>query len=141
MLEIYNEQVRDLLNPSTKAGSESKGLEIRQGGKEKGTFVSGLEVRAVSAYDDVVSIMNEGNSNRAVGCHNLNEHSSRSHSVLTILVEGTNKHTGRGLRGKLNLIDLAGSERVSKTDASGERLKEAQFINKSLSAIGDVVAT
>jgi len=77
--------------------------------------------------------------NRAVGNHSMNEHSSRSHLILTVRVTGKDLHNGTVTRAKLNLIDLAGSERISKTDAEGERLKEAQSINKSLSALGDVI--
>jgi kinesin family protein C2/C3 len=83
--------------------------------------------------------MKLGQTNRAVGSHDMNEHSSRSHSILTVTCRGRNKLDGSTTFGKLHLIDLAGSERVGKTDASGDRLKEAQNINKSLSALGDVV--
>ena len=69
----------------------------------------------------------------------MNEHSSRSHSILTLAVKGKNRIDGTSNVGKLHLIDLAGSERLSKTDATGDRLKEAQNINKSLSALGDVI--
>lgn len=83
--------------------------------------------------------MKQGQANRAVGSHDMNEHSSRSHSILTVTCRGKNKIDGATTYGKLHLIDLAGSERISKTDASGDRLKEAQNINKSLSALGDVI--
>ena len=72
--------------------------------------------------------MSQGQSNRAVGSHDMNEHSSRSHSILTVVCRGRNKLDGTVTFGKLNLIDLAGSERISKTDATGDRLKEAQNI-------------
>ena len=87
----------------------------------------------------VHQLMNTGNKNRAVGGHDMNEHSSRSHSIITIMCKGKNSKDGSTTSGKLHLIDLAGSERISKTDATGERLKEAQNINKSLSALGDVI--
>ena len=83
--------------------------------------------------------MSRGNANRAVGGHDMNAHSSRSHSIITIVCRGTNTKDGSVTFGKLHLIDLAGSERISKTDATGDRLKEAQNINKSLSALGDVI--
>lgn len=131
MLEIYNETIRDLL------GEQGEKLEIRQ--TERGNSVPGLTEVDVSSTEEVLRLMETGQSNRAVGAHDMNEHSSRSHSILTIQVVGVNKHDESQSFGKLHLIDLAGSERVSKTDATGERLKEAQNINRSLSALGDVI--
>ena len=84
-------------------------------------------------------MMKQGNAARAVGGHSMNERSSRSHSCIRILVQGENLDKGSMINAKLYLIDLAGSERVAKTDATGERLKEAQNINKSLSALGNVM--
>ncbi len=81
-----------------------------------------------------------GHSHRATGSTNANEHSSRSHSLLFINIAGTDIFTGNSYKGRIVLVDLAGSERVKKTAAEGERMKEAQNINKSLSALGDVVA-
>ncbi|XP_016431232.1 kinesin-like protein KIFC3 [Sinocyclocheilus rhinocerous] len=77
--------------------------------------------------------------NRATACTNLNEHSSRSHALLIVTVAGFNSSTGHRTSGKLNLVDLAGSERITKSGAEGNRLREAQCINKSLSALGDVI--
>lgn len=90
--------------------------------------------------DDVKELMELGHSHRSVGAHDANEHSSRSHLVLCINIESINTSDGSRITSKLNLIDLAGSERLSKTAASGQRLKEAQNINRSLSALGDVIA-
>jgi kinesin family protein C2/C3 len=95
----------------------------------------------VSNADQVADLMKQGQANRAVGSHDMNERSSRSHSILTMVCRGKNKIDNTTTFGKLHLIDLAGSERVAKTDASGDRLKEAQNINRSLSALGDVIAS
>lgn len=99
----------------------------------------GLTEVAVTASPEVSELMIKANKNRAVGSHDMNEHSSRSHSILTMVCRGKSRRDDSTTFGKLNLIDLAGSERVGKTDASGERLKEAQNINRSLSALGDVI--
>ena len=143
MLEIYNETIRDLLITPEKKGSfdrdkdESNKLDIRQ--TPEGNVVPGLTEVLVTDPTSVIELMAKANSNRAVGSHDMNEHSSRSHSILTIVCRGKSLRDGTTTFGKLNLIDLAGSERVSKTDASGDRLKEAQNINRSLSALGDVI--
>jgi kinesin family protein C2/C3 len=84
--------------------------------------------------------MEEGERNRSTGSTALNVSSSRSHSVTTVVVEGRDVDTGEGYRAKLQLVDLAGSERVSHSQVEGERLKEAQYINRSLSSLGDVVS-
>ena len=133
MLEIYNESILDLLD----GGAAREKLEIRQG--PEGNVVAGLTEVAVHSPEQVAELMARGQANRAVGSHDMNEHSSRSHSILTINVRGANSVDGGASSGRLHLIDLAGSERVSKTDASGDRLKEAQNINRSLSALGDVI--
>nr|QWT43337.1 kinesin-like protein KIN14H [Citrullus lanatus] len=117
MVEIYNEQVRDLLS----------------------TSVPDAGMHPVRSTSDVLDLMKIGLTNRAVGATALNERSSRSHSVLTIHVRGVDLETDAILRGSLHLIDLAGSERVDRSEATGDRLKEAQHINKSLSALGDVI--
>ncbi|WJX65019.1 hypothetical protein P8452_49726 [Trifolium repens] len=101
----------------------------------------GVNYRALlSCTQDVLDLMKIGQRNRAVGATALNERSSRSHSVLTIHVRGRDLVSNSVLKGCLHLVDLAGSERVEKSEAVGERLKEAQHINKSLSALGDVIS-
>ena len=137
VLEIYNETVRDLLTPTTKKSREALDIRLKQGG---GVYVEGALSVDVASMDDVNAAMKRANSNRAVGAHDLNEHSSRSHLVFTISVTGSNAATGVNVSGKLSLIDLAGSERLGKTGATGDRLKEAKNINKSLSALGDVIS-
>ena len=135
MLEIYNETIRDLLlDPSSTSVPK---LDIRQ--TPEGNVVSGLNEVEVDGPEEVLQLMSRGQKNRAVGSHDMNEHSSRSHSILTMTVRGVNNKNETTSFGKLHLIDLAGSERVAKTDATGERLKEAQNINRSLSALGDVI--
>ncbi|KAJ4961434.1 hypothetical protein NE237_021344 [Protea cynaroides] len=93
----------------------------------------------VNSTGDVLGLMQTGLMNRAVGATALNERSSRSHSVVTVHVRGTDLVTGATLRGNLHLVDLAGSERVDRSEVIGDRLREAQHINKSLSALGDVI--
>ncbi|XP_024516224.1 kinesin-like protein KIN-14I isoform X1 [Selaginella moellendorffii] len=136
MVEIYNEQIRDLLA----SDGPTKKLEIRNSCHQNGLNVPNAIMLAVTSTVDVLELMKSGEKNRAIGATALNERSSRSHSVLTIHVQGKDLVTGTILRGCLHLIDLAGSERVNKSEATGDRLKEAQHINKSLSALGDVIS-
>jgi len=133
MKEIYNERIRDLLTDK----QPEEEFKIITG--ERGMVVKGLTSIPVETEEDVLNAMRRGNSNRSVGVTSMNEHSSRSHSLLSVEVEGENLIAGIKYFGKLHLIDLAGSERLSKTGATGDRLKEAQAINKSLSALGNVI--
>ncbi|XP_068339409.1 kinesin-like protein KIN-14F [Pyrus communis] len=137
MIEIYNEQVRDLL---VSDGSSRRTLDIRNKSQLNGLNVPDASLVPVTCTQDVLELMKIGQKNRTVGATALNERSSRSHSVLTIHVLGKELATGSILRGCLHLVDLAGSERVDKSEAVGERLKEAQHINRSLSALGDVIS-
>ncbi|KAG6749835.1 hypothetical protein POTOM_046905 [Populus tomentosa] len=123
MIEIYNEQVRDLL--------------VTDGSLN----VPDANIIPVSSTYDVIDLMNLGHRNRAVGATALNDRSSRSHSCLTVHVQGRDLASGTILRGCMHLVDLAGSERVNKSEVTGDRLKEAQHINRSLSALGDVIAS
>ncbi|KAL3636954.1 hypothetical protein CASFOL_019253 [Castilleja foliolosa] len=136
MMEIYNEQVRDLL--ATDGGS--KRLEIRNN-SSNGINVPNANLVPVTSSADVINLMNLGHKNRAVGSTLMNDRSSRSHSCLTVHVQGKDMTSGSLLRGCMHLVDLAGSERLDKTEATGERLKEAQHINRSLSALGDVISS
>ncbi|TYK10281.1 kinesin-4 isoform X1 [Cucumis melo var. makuwa] len=95
----------------------------------------------VSSTSDVINLMNLGQKNRAVSSTAMNDRSSRSHSCLTVHVQGRDLTSGATLRGCMHLVDLAGSERVDKSEVIGDRLKEAQHINKSLSALGDVISS
>ncbi|VTJ52166.1 Hypothetical predicted protein [Marmota monax] len=134
--EIYNEVLRDLLGrePQEK-------LEIRLCPDGSGQlYVPGLTEFQVQSVDDINKVFEFGHTNRTTEFTNLNEHSSRSHALLIVTVRGVDCSTGLRTTGKLNLVDLAGSERVGKSGAEGSRLREAQHINKSLSALGDVIA-
>ncbi|XP_073100306.1 kinesin-like protein KIN-14Q [Elaeis guineensis] len=135
MIEIYNEQVRDLL--SNDGGNRR--LEIRNS-SQKRLNVPDANLVPVASTSDVIELMNLGQKNRAVSSTALNDRSSRSHSCLTIHVQGRDLTSGNILRGCMHLVDLAGSERVDKSEVKGDRLKEAQHINKSLSALGDVIS-
>ncbi|CAK6960965.1 kinesin-like protein KIF17 [Scomber scombrus] len=136
-LEIYNEEVRDLLGNDTK-----QRLELKEH-PEHGVYVRDLSMHTVHSVGECERIIEQGWRNRAVGYTLMNKDSSRSHSIFTIHLEICNTD-GDGqdhLRaGKLNLVDLAGSERQSKTGATGERLREATKINLSLSALGNVIS-
>ncbi|MBC2899365.1 hypothetical protein CFC21_112208 [Triticum aestivum] len=135
VLEVYNEQIRDLLATSP----SSKKLEIKQAG-EGSHHVPGIVEAKVEDINEVWDVLQTGSNSRAVGSNNVNEHSSRSHCMLCIMVRAKNLINGDCTRSKLWLVDLAGSERLAKTDAQGDRLKEAQNINRSLSALGDVIS-
>lgn len=139
VLEVYNEQIRDLLASGTQPSVASKRLEIRQA-SEGVLHVPGLIEAHVSNIAEAWDVLQTGSNARAVGSTNANEHSSRSHCIHCVMVKGENLLNGECTRSKLWLIDLAGSERIAKTEAQGERLKEAQNINRSLSALGDVIS-
>uniref|UniRef100_A0A7N8WIG8 Kinesin-like protein KIF13B n=1 Tax=Mastacembelus armatus TaxID=205130 RepID=A0A7N8WIG8_9TELE len=138
-MEIYNEKVRDLLDPK---GSR-QALRVREH-KVFGPYVDGLSRLAVTSYKDIESLMSEGNKSRTVAATNMNEESSRSHAVFNIILTHTLMDIQSGTTGekvsKLSLVDLAGSERATKTGAAGERLKEGSNINKSLSTLGLVIS-
>ncbi|CAI8595519.1 unnamed protein product [Vicia faba] len=136
VLEVYNEQIRDLLA----TGPASKRLEIKQS-PEGYHHVPGVVEAKVDNICDVWNVLQTGSNARAVGSNNVNEHSSRSHCMLCIMVKAKNLMNGECTKSKLWLVDLAGSERLAKTDVQGERLKEAQNINRSLSALGDVISS
>ncbi|KAK4341943.1 hypothetical protein RND71_037759 [Anisodus tanguticus] len=115
-------------------------LDIRNNSQLNGLNVPDASLIPVKCTQDVLDLMRIGQKNRAVGATALNERSSRSHSILTVHVRGKEVVSGSTLKGCLHLVDLAGSERVDKSEAVGERLKEAQHINRSLSALGDVIS-
>jgi hypothetical protein len=138
-IEIYNEDVRDLMSDNPKARCEIKE------DPERGVFIKGVTNTEVTTVQQLNILMNEGNKNRSVGATLMNADSSRSHSLFTVTIETAEPQIIQGReemkirQGKLNLVDLAGSERQSKTQAVGQRLKEATKINLSLSALGNVI--
>ena len=129
-VEIYNEEVRDLLvTKSTK-------LDIREDPK-KGVFVKDLTYVTLKDTQDIQRCLDRGNKNRHVGQTSMNDQSSRSHSLFTVYLEIEENNKIRS--GKLNLVDLAGSERVGKTNATGQTFDEGKKINLSLTALGSVI--
>ncbi|XP_030209505.1 kinesin heavy chain isoform X3 [Gadus morhua] len=131
--EIYMDKIRDLLDVT------KTNLAVHED-KNRVPFVKGCTERFVSSPDEVMDVIDEGKSNRHVAVTNMNEHSSRSHSIFLISIKQEHVETEQKLCGKLYLVDLAGSEKVSKTGAAGAVLDEAKNINKSLSALGNVIS-
>merc|ERR1719231_988488 len=103
-------------------------------------YIKNAEVKEADSAEDLLKLFEDGNTMRHVGSTTMNAESSRSHSIFSVLVEVYNETTHKTTTGKLSLIDLAGSERADKTGAQAERLREAQSINKSLSALCDVIS-
>ncbi|XP_028399577.1 kinesin-II 95 kDa subunit-like [Dendronephthya gigantea] len=136
-LEIYQEEIRDLL-----AKDQKKRLELKER-PDTGIYVKDLQSFVCKSVKEIEHVMSVGNQNRAVGATNMNEHSSRSHAIFIITIECSEEGPDGECHirvGKLNLVDLAGSERQAKTGAAGTRLKEATKINLSLSALGNVIS-
>ncbi|KAI1079469.1 P-loop containing nucleoside triphosphate hydrolase protein [Whalleya microplaca] len=131
-MEIYMERIRDLLAP------QNDNLPVHEE-KNRGVYVKGLLEIYVSSVDEVFEVMKRGGNARAVAATNMNQESSRSHSIFVITISQKNLETGSMKSGQLFLVDLAGSEKVGKTGASGQTLEEAKKINKSLSALGMVI--
>jgi len=129
--EIYMEGIRDLLQP------KSKGLKIRELPTGE-VYVQNLSEQYVASAAEILSLLGAGEKNRSTAATEMNEVSSRSHSVLIVVVSMKLKD-GTARVGKLNLADLAGSERVERTNASGSTLEEAKKINQSLSALGNCI--
>ncbi|OAP03125.1 hypothetical protein AXX17_AT3G09960 [Arabidopsis thaliana] len=139
-LEIYNEDINDLLAP------EHRKLQIHEN-LEKGIFVAGLREEIVASPQQVLEMMEFGESHRHIGETNMNLYSSRSHTIFRMIIESRQKMQDEGVGNScdavrvsvLNLVDLAGSERAAKTGAEGVRLKEGSHINKSLMTLGTVI--
>ncbi|XP_024526400.1 kinesin-like protein KIN-14N [Selaginella moellendorffii] len=141
LLEIYNETIRDLLAPSKSVGGDTTPAKQHAIKHEPtgNTVVTELTVVEVNSWEEVSSLLRQAAQSRTVGKTAMNDRSSRSHCVFTLRIIGSNENTEQQVQGVLNLIDLAGSERLSKSGSTGERLKETQAINKSLSSLGDVI--
>ncbi|KAL6555341.1 hypothetical protein OROGR_006599 [Orobanche gracilis] len=139
-MEIYNEEINDLLAP------EHRKLQIHES-TERGIFVAGLREEIVASADQVLELMEYGESHRHIGETNMNVYSSRSHTIFRMIIESRERsddavaeHSCDAVRvSVLNLVDLAGSERAAKTGAEGVRLKEGSHINKSLMTLGTVI--
>lgn len=135
-VEIYNECIHDLLSSDPRAKREMKE------DPKKGVYIKDLVMQTVNNIKQMHQYMDQGNSGKSIGATAMNEGSSRSHTVFTIFVESSEEGeqgANNFKNAKLNLVDLAGSERQDKTQATGDRLKEAQKINLSLSALGAVI--
>ncbi|KAH9649173.1 kinesin-like protein KIN-7O [Citrus sinensis] len=139
-MEIYNEDINDLLAP------EHRKLQIHES-LERGIYVAGLREEIVASPQQVLNLMDFGESHRHIGETNMNLHSSRSHTIFRMIIESRDKteddnndNSCDAVRvSVLNLVDLAGSERAAKTGAEGVRLKEGSHINKSLMTLGTVI--
>ena len=148
-LEIYNEQVTDLLvDPAElqadgQPGQSGRAAPTIREHERRGAFVEGLLEAAVRSAEETYDVFTRGSHNRRVGATAMNRESSRSHAVFTVSLESSRRaHPGAAWRRRfstLHLVDLAGSERQKATEAGGARLKEASAINKSLSALGNVI--
>lgn len=139
-LEIYNETLYDLLHPAGVVTDDSNKLQIIEDSKGNIT-VKGLTLAMAGSEEEAMNLFFEGETNRAIAEHQLNSSSSRSHCILTVYVESRSRveSADRVLSSKIHMVDLAGSERVTKTHSTGAILREAMYINKSLSFLEQCV--
>ncbi|KAI5625262.1 kinesin-like protein KIN-14E, partial [Silurus asotus] len=137
MLELYNDRLQDLFVSPSEA--VSKRIEIKK--DKKGlVFAQGAEAKEATSAGELFALFELSSANRHISATKMNIESSRSHLIISIMLESRNLANGSMTFGKLNLVDLAGSERAAKTGAKDDQLKEANSINKSLSALGDVIS-
>ncbi|GMI86293.1 ZWICHEL, KINESIN-LIKE CALMODULIN-BINDING PROTEIN, POTATO KINESIN-LIKE CALMODULIN-BINDING PROTEIN [Hibiscus trionum] len=136
MVELYQDKLVDLLLPKN---AKRMKLDIKKDAKGM-VAVENATVLPISTFEELKSIIQRGSERRHTSGTQMNEESSRSHLILSVVIESTNLQTQSVARGKLSFVDLAGSERVKKSGSVGDQLKEAQSINKSLSALGDVIS-
>ncbi len=154
-IELYNEELRDLLAPdfSPPAGlaqpmsfgapkEPQGGLKVFDDSNKKGVFIQGLEEASVKDFKDALNLLSKGSQRRQIAATKFNDHSSRSHSVFSITVHSKEVSSlGDDLLkvGKLNLVDLAGSENIGRSGAENKRAREAGMINQSLLTLGRVI--
>ena len=132
--EVYNEKIRDLLNP------QQDDLKMREyPNKAEGWFIQDITEMFCTDRDSVIRLIETGKTFRATAATLMNADSSRSHSILSVLITQKNDKSGRNKKGRLFLVDLAGSEKISKTGATGQTKKEAIGINVSLTTLGMVI--
>ncbi|CAF0889778.1 unnamed protein product [Adineta ricciae] len=138
MMEVYNEQVRDLLTRDNPKG----GLTVRQHPTSGCFYPHGLRIVPVGSYADIERRINEGTENRTIAATNMNTTSSRAHTIVTIHFDQIIKNDLENTKktSVINLVDLAGSERIATTGVTGDRLKESTNINRSLSTLGNVIS-
>ncbi len=132
MIEIYNEQINDLLN------KDGKNLQLREDAQQ-GVYIPNLKELDIKSVNDLIKCVDKGFASRATSSTKMNDQSSRSHCLVQIRMTQTKEDGNFKKDSKLNLVDLAGSEKVKKTGAKGAALKEAQKINTSLSALGKII--
>ncbi|AAS54743.1 AGR253Wp [Eremothecium gossypii ATCC 10895] len=143
-IEIYNETILDLLRDFKSHDNideilDSQKHDIRHDHEKQGTYITNVTRMKMTSTSQVDTILKKASKMRSTAATRSNERSSRSHSVFMVHINGRNLHTGETSQGKLNLVDLAGSERINSSAVTGERLRETQNINKSLSCLGDVI--
>ncbi|XP_056312884.1 uncharacterized protein si:dkey-96l17.6 [Danio aesculapii] len=137
MLELYNDRLQDLF--VSPAEAFNKRIEIKRDRKGL-VFAQGAETKDATSAGELFALFEQGSANRHIAATKMNVESSRSHLIIGIMIESRNLTNGSVSFGKLSLVDLAGSERAAKTGAKDDQLKEANSINKSLSALGDVIS-
>ncbi|KAI2529320.1 kinesin family member 9 [Homo sapiens] len=138
-LEIYNESLFDLLSTLPYVGPSVTPMTIVE--NPQGVFIKGLSVHLTSQEEDAFSLLFEGETNRIIASHTMNKNSSRSHCIFTIYLEAHSRTLSeeKYITSKINLVDLAGSERLGKSGSEGQVLKEATYINKSLSFLEQAI--
>ncbi|XP_052100281.1 putative protein tag-278 isoform X1 [Mytilus californianus] len=137
MMELYNDRLIDLFAKPGHSSDDKMDIKVDKKGL---VWVKGAVIKEAHNAKELFALFQEGSVNRHTASTKMNDESSRSHLIISLVLETTNKMTGQTAKGKLSLVDLAGSERVGKTGASADQLKEAMSINKSLSALGDVIS-